>query len=841
MRPLTFALPGIRTLWRGAHPGWFPLLLLIGQGTMAAEPAAAPAAEVEFDSQLLGSLGMEIDLTRFSRPDFVPPGLYQLDIIINGKEKLSQRLEIRAGETPDAPRFCFKASQVEQWGLLVERLPRQRTVKRLLKSDCIEVAALVPEASFTMDLPSLTGSLSLPQAYVGRVRRNHVGPDQWVEGINAAFIGYNANLYYSDQRGTSEHLSGNVNLNGGLNLGGWRLRHNGSFEGHGDYRALNSYVQRDVTAMRAQLTLGEYFTPGDSFDSVPFTGIQLASDDAMLPDFERGFAPVVRGSADTNARVTIRQGDALIYETQVAPGAFAIDDLYATSFAGDLDVTITEADGRSRSFTLPFSSVVQMLRADASRFSLTLGRHRGDNGDQGPNFLQGTYRRGLSNTLTLYGGLIGAQDYGALLGGLAVGSDYGALALDVTGSWARDLPAESGLAEAQSGQSYRLAYSKQMDYTRTYVTLAAYRFSSEGYLDLNDMAVLQGDNPSLVQRERNRFQLNISQPVGELGDLYLSGITRNYWGGEGNSSSFQLGYNKGFAWGSLTFSASHSLDDDGGNQYVLSLSIPIGESLGSPRLGSTFSYQEGQGHLIRADLNGGARDGRLYYGLYASHGGSHYGYGGNLQYQGAKTQLGVSTSQGENYAQYVASAKGTLLIHEEGWALGQSQGETMALVEARGAQGARISQGIGSEVDGDGYAVVAGLNPYRNNIISLDPSGLPVDVEIDGSAQLVAPRRGAIVKLDYETRIGQPLLLQASLASQEPLPFGADVVDAGGRSVAVVGQGGLIFVRGESGPLHVEWGKGSHQRCRLDYRQPEVDPAIPYQQVAARCLREEAQ
>ena len=824
------------------------IILLIGHTAMANEPVQAKAIAapepVEFNSQLLDALGMDIDLTRFSRADFVPPGIYQLDIIINGQDKLSQQLEVRAGADPQSPRFCFKSAQVEQWGLLIGKLPHQQAVNALLQSDCIEVEALVPEARFTLDLPSLTGALSLPQAYVGRVRRNYVGPDQWVQGINAGFVGYNANLYYSDQRGASDKLSSNINLNSGLNLGSWRLRHNGSFQSEGDYQALNSYAQRDITGQRAQLTLGEYFTPGDSFDSVPFTGVQLASDDAMLPDFERGFAPVVRGTAETNARVTIRQGTALIYETQVAPGAFAIDDLYATSFAGDLDVTITEADGRERSFTLPFSSVVQMLRTDASRFSLTLGQYRNDAGVDGPNFLQGTYRRGLSNILTLYGGAIAAQDYDALLGGLAVGSDYGALALDLTGSWARDLPPESRLAKELSGQSYRLTYSKQLDYTRTYVTLAAYRFSSEGYLDLNDVAALQGDRLNLLQRERNRFQLNISQPVGELGDLYFSGIARNYWGGEANNSSFQLGYNKGFSWGSLSLSASHSLnEDDGGDQYVLSLSIPIGEALGGPRLSSTLSYQEGQGDSARADLNGGARDGLLYYGLYASKNGggaaSHYGYGGNLQYQGAAAQLGASTSQGDGYSQYVASAKGTLLVHKDGWVLGQTQGETMALVEARGAQGAKISHGIGSEVDGDGYAVLAGLNPYRNNIISLDPGGLPVDVEIEGSAQMVAPRRGAIVKLDYETRMGQPLLLQAQLPDRMTLPFGADVVDSSGRSVAVVGQGGLIFVRGEQGPLHVQWGKEGSQRCRLDYRQPKPDPAIPYQQVTALCQPEQ--
>lgn len=263
---------------------------------------------------------------------------------------------------------------------------------------------------------------------------------------------------------------------------------------------------------------------------MPFTGVQLASDDAMLPDFERGFAPVVRGVAQSNARVSIRQGSALIYETQVAPGAFAIDDLYATSFAGDLDVTITEADGSERSFTLPFSSVVQMLREDTSRFSLTLGRYRNDAGPDGPDFLQGTYRRGFSDALTLYGGTIAAEDYGALLGGAAVGSDYGALALDVTGSWARGLPASANVPDSLAGQSYRLTYSKQMERTQTYCTLAAYRFSSEGYLDLNDVAAIQAQALDRLQRERNRFQLNINQPVGEWGDLYFNGIRRDYWG-----------------------------------------------------------------------------------------------------------------------------------------------------------------------------------------------------------------------------------------------------------------------------------------------------------------------
>ncbi len=81
------------------------------------------------------------------------------------------------------------------------------------------------------------------------------------------------------------------------------------------------------------------------FDSVSFRGVQLASDDNMLPDSLKGFAPVVRGIAKSNAQITIKQNGYTIYQTYVSPGAFEISDLYSTSSSGDLLVEIKEADG----------------------------------------------------------------------------------------------------------------------------------------------------------------------------------------------------------------------------------------------------------------------------------------------------------------------------------------------------------------------------------------------------------------------------------------------------------------------------------------------------------------
>ncbi|OLN18866.1 hypothetical protein BUE67_14030, partial [Corynebacterium diphtheriae] len=97
------------------------------------------------------------------------------------------------------------------------------------------------------------------------------------------------------------------------------------------------------------------FTQSEVFDSINFRGFQLSSDEVMLPDSQRGFAPIIRGVARTNAEVTIQQNGYVIYRNSFPPGPFVIDDLYSTSNSGDLEVTITESDGSTQTFTVPYS------------------------------------------------------------------------------------------------------------------------------------------------------------------------------------------------------------------------------------------------------------------------------------------------------------------------------------------------------------------------------------------------------------------------------------------------------------------------------------------------------
>ncbi|MGE9716031.1 fimbria/pilus outer membrane usher protein, partial [Escherichia coli] len=87
-----------------------------------------------------------------------------------------------------------------------------------------------------------------------------------------------------------------------------------------------------------------------------FTGISLLTDEQMLPPNLRGYAPEITGVAKTNAKVTVSQQGRIIYETQIAPGPFRIQDLH-DAVSGRLDVRIEEQDGTIQEYQIDTANI----------------------------------------------------------------------------------------------------------------------------------------------------------------------------------------------------------------------------------------------------------------------------------------------------------------------------------------------------------------------------------------------------------------------------------------------------------------------------------------------------
>jgi outer membrane usher protein len=434
---------GLRLRPAAALAGFVFAVLGVAQAAGVHASEADHADAVSFDTTFLRTDPKQtVDVTRFSRGNRASPGMYTVDIVVNDTRVARQDVRFVAAREGESAHACFSHEMLQGFGIDFARIGADtgsgaQTSGQASANDCVGVTEAVPGASVDFDFSEQKLTLTVPHKYMRNAARGYVPPDMRQQGVNAGFISYGANAYRTDGPGMHSTQS-YLGINAGLNLGAWHLRHQSSVSAATgqptQFDNIATYVQHDVAKLKSQVTLGDANTTGDVFDSVSFRGAQIATDDRMLPESLRGYAPVVRGTAGSNARVTIRQNGQVIYETSVSPGRFEITDLYATGYGGDLDVMVTEADGRAKSFSVPYASVAQSLRPGTTGFSATAGQLRDDSLETKPMFAQFTLQRGLTNLVTAYGGGVVAQGYVAADLGAALNTKYGAFSADVTGA-----------------------------------------------------------------------------------------------------------------------------------------------------------------------------------------------------------------------------------------------------------------------------------------------------------------------------------------------------------------------------------------------------------------------
>lgn len=784
------------------------------------------AEEVQFNEAFLPTGSRGLDLSLYQKNNPVLAGTYQADVTLNGQLVSRQEIHINADKYGGNPVVCINRKLLELAGVDMNRLSSAATLALTNVDGCPAVPELIEGATASFLPATQVLDLSIPQVALRLNPRGYVGPELWDSGVTAGTLSYNFNANRNQTRAGSND-SAYLGLNAGLNLGDWRLRHNGSMTWQQqigeNYQSLNTYAQHDVTALKSQLTLGESNTSGEIFDTVGFRGLQLSTDDRMLPESQRGYAPVIRGIARTSARVDIRQNGNLLYETTVAPGAFAINDLYSTGYGGDLSVTVLEADGSTQTFTVPYAPVSQLLRPGTLRYSMTAGETRNNFANRQARLVQGTVQYGLSNLFTGYGGIQASTDYAAALAGLAVGTSFGSMALDVT-------QAQTQLATGSvNGQSVRLSYSKDITRTGTHFTVATYRFSTSGFMDLNTaIQTLDADQDQYsavgIARPRSRLSLTANQDLGDWGQLAVSGFTQDYWTQSGSDLQYQLSYNKQVGKVSYNLSANRSKVDGGELQNNLLLTISMPLDFGTPGNASQLSTMFGRNtdgrYSEQASLSGSTGDDRQYtYGVTAGHDGASATSTGSVngQYTGSDAVVGASYSQGSGYNSLSLSANGSVVAHSGGVTFTPNSGETMAILSAPGAEGAKVVGYPGIKLDRYGNAVVTYLRPYELNELSIDPLGISQNIELSETSQQIAPRAGAVVVVKYGTQHGQAWLLTVRLADGSLLPFGATVSDVDGASVGTVGQGGQLYARVKEGTsrLLINWGSEAGQQCAV--------------------------
>ncbi|RRV08310.1 fimbrial biogenesis outer membrane usher protein [Pseudomonas sp. v388] len=829
-----------RTVARPCLPGLgVSLTLIMSMKSLAAEPGrAADSPSVKFNTAFIQGTDQPPDLQEFLRSNSVLPGTYRVDIYVN--RALTGRRDITFSSNGNSGLIepCLTPEMLHSFGLDLKRLPETPATQ-----GCFDLASQVEFARVDYQPAALRLNISVPQAVMARSARGYVSPDLWDEGETAGYVNYAFNAARRSSRGqeTEQYYLG---LRNGVNLGAWRLRNESSLVYGNDqtyrFRSNRTFAQRDITSLKSQLTLGETFTDGQVFDSVRFKGAALVSDDGMLPDSERTFAPVIRGIAETNATVEVRQNGFLLYSGNVSPGPFEIADIYPNGSNGDLQVTVIEADGRRRSFTQAYASLPIMVPAGSFRYSLSAGQvDTNGEGDRAPNFASAALIYGLSEAVTGFGGLQLADDYQAGNLGAGVNTGLGALSLDLTHS------ISDFQARQRSGQSLRVRYANTLDVTDTTLAVAGYRYSTEQYRTLNQHVSERDPRPGPFANgwAKDRLELSVTQVLpSQIASLSLTASEQRYWNLPGKTRQLYLAYNS--VWRTLSYNLSvernQSFARDGvsetDNRVAVTFTLPLGSSASSSRLSLNAVRDSSGGYNVQAGLNGqllGDRD--TFYSVQAGRDSSSGNFGaGKINTTLPYGRFEAGYSQGRDYDAFTLGASGSVVAHAGGVNFGQALGETFALVQVPNVGGARLKSFTNVETSANGYAVLPYAQPYRTNWVSLDTRQLGAGIDLENAVTQIVPRRGAMPVVRFQTSSGRRVQFELVRGDGSAVPLGASVEDGQGRALAVVDPNSQALVLSEQdhGVLQVRW---SGQRCQAPFRLPPQDSGRAYERLKVVC------
>lgn len=790
------------------------------------------AADDEFNLRILEldtPLENTSTLTNFINDNGLLPGTY-LTTIMWDRDVVDKR-ELSWVLSDDKQRLLPELTKADlrELGVKVDAVPDMKDLDDATKIQ--DISRFIENARYDYDQDNQTLRLVIPQIYRDQAVAGAINPKFWDDGAPVAWTSYQ--FSGSQQHDSFGKTSSSwLGLESGINLGVWRLRNNSTWSDNTGWEAIASTLQRDIKTLKSQLEFGQTYTNGELFDSVQMTGVKLETDTSMLPTSQQGFAPVVRGIANSDAKVTIQQNGYTIYQSNVSPGPFEIHDLSQVTSGADLEVTVEEADGSKHSFIQASASVPVLQREGAFKYSLAAGRYRGNEGEDEPPFVQGTAIYGLPYGVTAYSGVLGASRYYAMLAG--IGADLGRVgsaSMDVT---AARTTFDDGRDDA-TGLSWRAQYSKDIPATDTTVTLASYRYSTSGFYTFQE-AIDQRDSQiddgiytyRRTNTRRSRLQINLSQCLGAWGSAYMNTYQQDYWDLPGTERSVGAGFSS--SWRDISWSVSYSLtrtpDADSDCQVAFSVNIPFSHFL--PHSWATYSVNSASGGYVshQAGIGGTAlENNNLSYNLQQSWTGNNTGYGASLsgRYRGASGEAGLGYSYSGNNQRWNYSAQGSVVAHEHGITLGQPVRDAFAVVHIPDGSDVSIQNGRGIKTDNFGNAIVPTLTAYRHNVISVNTQGRD-DLDIEAASVDVVPTKGAAVPVNFDARVGRRGLITLIYLGK-PVPFGAIVtLDS---ATAIVGDDGEVWLTGlqKSVAISVQWGEEAGQQCKGTFTVPTESTA----------------
>ncbi|MGO2336956.1 fimbria/pilus outer membrane usher protein [Providencia sp.] len=798
---------------------YYAISLLISGGYSNAETFNINALNLSADDN--------VDLSYFEKND-LSEGLYETDIVFNDK-RIIRNEKIKFIDNNGVIEPCITPE-------LLKRLPLTNEAKDKLiatqEDNCINLNSLDPNVVVAFNDSEQILTISMPQKYTNLVYSSWVSPEMRDSGIAGLIFDYTVNNshYYRKNSGRSNSVSAFGNI--GANVAQWRFRANYQYENklvdpNGDKQSRFDWEQvyafRDVASLSAKLFVGEVFIRSDLFDSVRFKGVSFFTDESMMPQNLRGYAPQITGVAASNATVTLSQNGRIINQVKVPAGPFVIKDLNQ-SVIGTVDVTVTEDNGQETTFQFTTTNIPFLTRKGQVRYKLNAGQlapkysHHTDD-----NFITLETSLGVFNNTSLFGGLVATQGnkYQAINVGIGQNLGFlGALSVDITQSYA------DVLTGREQGKSYRINYAKDLPSIDGQLTLTGYRFADQTFNSLTNFVDrnFSDNNFEDINKDKHVFSLSYAQQLRFINaSANITASRKTYWNGKQNNY-FSVGLNKYFDEGimkggniSLSLNQIRNGYDKTDNQVYLSISKPLNSDNRNASVSYFASYSDKDKRYANNANYSRYVDKNTNYSVTASTQDSlsdamvstYISHSGDL----GQVQVSGSLSDSMNSASVAMSGSVTATQHGISAHRLTYRDQSRLIVEVPKTKGLVIENG-NTTTNSFGIATISNVPTYYNMEYKVDMNKLPDDVNIEENILESTLTDGAIGYVKMDANIGKSLITRIKLIDGKYPPLGAIVTNGANDKVSgIIAESGIVYLTGLNmgDQLSVNWGDG--QSC----------------------------
>jgi outer membrane usher protein len=581
---------------------------------------------------------------------------------------------------------------------------------------------------------------------------------------------------------------------------------------------LDTTYTRDFPATLETLNLGDAISDGASWgNAVRYAGVRWSRNFGLRPDLLTTPLLATSGTATVPSTVDVFVNNQLVTSSQLPPGPFVIDRLPTVSGTGDVSVVVRDALGREEVLTQSFYSSVTLLAQGLSQYSFNLGKIRDnyalESNDYGPMLSEASYRRGITDAITLEGHaeyLAGDAHAAGLnaafgLGQIGVINFTAANGGDSSGSgWLSGV----GLEHRGTNTSF----------------IASSLWASSDFSQVGEPL-----DPGMRMRQRSLLQTGLG--LGRFGSLSLAYVRQTY---RDSPTQQTLGLTHSIRLGSLgslnltltqtRTAAQFSTGAQNSTSAYLIFVLPL-----DFRRAATLSTVGGSGpgapaNEVIASLTQSPPVGPgTGYRLSASTAGN-YDADWRQQFNSADLELEAARNQGLDGRSAYLSGAMTFLDGQLNTT--RSVSGSFAMVDVAGLADVPVyvENQLTTHTDATGRALLYNLRPYEANRISITPEDLPLDTAIAASSTIMAPpfRSGVIARFPVErVRSGTFRLVTDD---GKPVPVGALVTLQGTQFPVVLD--GLVYVTGYDHGMSAEasW-SGGHCSFRLE--PPPPDDPLP--------------